>query len=249
MEDFLYLNSYEVEKKHWWFVARQRIIQDILQSRLKLPSRSKVLDVGCGTGAILEMLATEFDAHGIDQSPLAIEFCKKRGLKNLHQCALEAFPQDTVDFDLVTFLDVIEHIDDDLAVLRLAHEILKPGGFALITVPAYKFLWSEHDEANHHKRRYGRAQLRGLLRSAGFTVKMISYYNTILFPLALFARLASKALKLSTRKALDIPPRPLNSILTWIFSFEKFFLRVAVFPFGLSIIALACKSERVSHRG
>ena len=238
MEEHLYKTFYEIEKKHWWFVGRQQIVGELIRQRLRLPSGSKVLDVGCGTGSILEMLSREHEAYGTDTSPIAIELCGQRGLKNAHQCSLDSFPYPDIRFDLITLLDVIEHVDDDLEVLRQAYRFLSPGGAILVTVPAYQWLWSKHDAVNHHKRRYAKTQLRGVLDAAGFRIEMLSYYNAILFPIALVQRLAEHVVKSEKDTTLDIPPLPINSLLLSIFSSEKYLLRRSSLPFGLSVVAI-----------
>jgi SAM-dependent methyltransferase len=242
MEEHLYRTFYEIEERHWWFVARQRIVQELIERRLKLPAGAHVLDVGCGTGAILKMLSQRYETYGTDTSPVAIEFSKKRGLSRVSCCTLETFPQADVRFDLITLLDVIEHLDDDRGMLQQASYLLKTGGAILLTVPAYRWLWSNHDEANQHKRRYVREELREVLEGAGYRIELLSYYNTFLFPLALIDRLAERILHRNVNAALTIPPRFINSVFASIFSSERFILRRMTFPFGLSLIALGRKS-------
>ncbi len=243
MEEELYRKFFEIESTHWWFTARQKIVSDVLMQNIALPSGAKVLDVGCGTGAILAMFSENFEAYGTDMSELAVDFCHKRGLTNAYCCTLDTFPRPDLRFDLVTLLDVIEHIDDDGGILRQVYGLIKPDGHILVTVPAYEFLWSRHDDLNHHKRRYYKPQLRRLLEVSGFTVKKISYYNTLLFPTALVSRVSERVLKPKTDTTLDLPPRFLNSALRSIFGFERFLLRSTSLPFGLSIIALAKKEK------
>ncbi len=242
MEEQLYRTFYELEERHWWFVARQRIVQELIEQRLKLPSGACVLDAGCGTGAILKMLSQRYEAYGTDTSPLAIEFSKKRGLSRVYCCTLDTFPHPDVQFDLVTLLDVIEHVDDDRGVLQQASRLLKPGGPVLVTVPAYRWLWSKHDEVNHHKRRYISKELRRVLEGTGFRIELLSYYNTFLFPLALMDRMAERILHRNVDAALRIPPRFINSLFASIFSTERFVLRRTTFPFGLSLVAIGRKS-------
>ncbi len=239
MEEAFYRMVYEIEKTHWWCVARQRIAEDVIDRRIKLPAGARVLDVGCGTGAVLEALSARFEAYGTDTSQLAIDLCRQRGLANAFCCTLETFPYPELRFDLVTLLDVIEHVDDDLGVLREAHRYLKPGGWALVTVPAYQFLWGPHDVVNHHKRRYTRPRLRRVLDAASFEVRMLSYFNTILFPAALVAWAAERLLGVGADPRPSVPPAPLNALLTAVFSAEKYLLRGLVPPYGLSLIALA----------
>jgi 2-polyprenyl-3-methyl-5-hydroxy-6-metoxy-1,4-benzoquinol methylase len=239
VEEEFYRTVYEIEKTHWWCVARQGIVEDVIDRWIGLPAGARVLDVGCGTGAVLEALSARFEAYGTDTSQLAIDLCRQRGLANAFCCTVETFPRRALQFDLVTMLDVIEHIDDDLGVLRAAQCVLKPGGWTLVTVPAYQFLWGPHDVVNHHKRRYTRAGLRCVLRAAGLELRMLSYFNTILFPAAVVAWAGEKLTRLGADPRPRVPPAPLNSLLTTVFSIEKYLLRGVVLPYGLSLIALA----------
>jgi SAM-dependent methyltransferase len=239
MEATFYQTVYEIEKVHWWCVARQQIVEDVIDRHLQLPPRARVLDVGCGSGAVLEALSARFEAYGTDTSQLAINLSHKRGLTNAFHCTLATFPRAELRFDLTTLLDVIEHVDDDLAMLRDAHHYLKPGGWALVTVPAYQVLWGPHDVVNHHKRRYTRAGLRRVLRAAGLEVRLLSYFNTILFPAALVAWAGEKLVGVRSDPRADVPSAPLNTLLTTVFSMEKYVLRRLTLPYGLSLIALA----------
>ncbi|MGB2868263.1 MAG: class I SAM-dependent methyltransferase [Bacteroidota bacterium] len=241
MEDQLYQSFYDVEMRHWWFVARREILLDIIETRLHLPAGSKVLDVGCGVGGMLVSLSDRYEAYGTDTSTLAIEFCRKRGLKNVFECDLKGLPLPNLEFDLIMLLDVIEHVDDDLGLLREAFGRLKKGGIVLVTVPAYQFLWTRHDDLNHHKRRYVGRRLGRVLVESGFLVDRMSYFNTLLFPLALVTRLLHKVLGSGNESELSIPPSPLNNILKSIFSLERPLLRRLSFWFGLSILAIARK--------
>jgi SAM-dependent methyltransferase len=239
VEEAFYRTVYEIEKTHWWCVARQRIVEDVIDRRIKLPAGARVLDIGCGTGAVLEALSARFEAYGTDTSQLAIELCGQRGLTNAFCCTLETFPRKELQFDLVILLDVVEHIDDDLAILRQAQRHLKAGGWAIVTVPAYQFLWGPHDVVNHHKRRYTRTGLQRVLQAAGFDLPMLSYFNTILFPAALAAWAAEKLVGVKADPRPRVPPAPLNALFTTAFSMEKYLLRGFALPYGLSLIALA----------
>jgi SAM-dependent methyltransferase len=242
VEEQLYRKFYEVETSHWWFIARQRIVEHIIENNIRLAKGSRVLDVGCGTGAVLASLSQHYDAYGTDTSSLAIEFCKRRNLDKVFQCTLDAFPYPDLKFDLVLFLDVIEHIDDDKGIIRLASRFLNPGGSILVTVPAYQFLWTRHDDINLHKRRYVKSRLRRVLEEAGLKLQLLSYFNTILFPVALVGRLGEKMFPPKSDKTLEIPSHILNSVLTETFSFEQNLIGHIPMPFGLSIVGLATKS-------
>jgi SAM-dependent methyltransferase len=143
----------------------------------------------------------------------------------------DRIPFENGAFDLVCLLDVLEHIDEDLATLRAVRALLAPGGKALVTVPAYRWLWSEHDEFLHHKRRYTAGELRRKAEAAGLAVGMLSYFNTLLFPLAAAARL----LRL---KGTAVPPAPVNRLFQALFGAERFVVGRLALPFGVSLVAV-----------
>lgn len=240
MEEPLYQQFYEIENTHWWFTARQSIITTYLRHRVDTTQRWKLLDVGCGTGAILAGASQLFDAYGMDASPRAIEFCRKRGLTKLFIGNLDGYPSGDL-FDIITLFDVIEHIDDDLGVLKLAYSRLNSSGHMLVTVPAYQWLWSSHDEVNHHKRRYTRSQLRRLVANAGFQIDHCTYFNTLLFPIALLRRLLAQATHAQQADDFLIPSRPVNALLRGIFQSERYAVPFATLPFGLSLLCWATK--------
>jgi len=241
MKEELYETFYKIENRHWWFLARKSVIASLLDRWLSLNKGSLVCDVGCGTGSILEYLSARYTACGVDNSSLAVQFCSMRGLTNVSKGTVDDLAHGGQRFDLITFFDVIEHIEDDVEVLKKAFGLLRNGGHVLITVPAFQFLWSKHDEINEHKRRYTTKELAQKLQSVGFEVRRISYYNTILFPAAVLSRVFSKALRCSTSGELKVPPAVVNKILFSLFSLERFFLPHVPFPFGLSIVCLAMK--------
>ncbi len=238
MDEALYRAFAEIEDRHWWFVARRRIVQDVIEHDLQLFPGASILDIGCGTGGMLASLSGRYDVVGTDMSPLAIEHCCRRGLKKVHCGTLADLPFRDRPFDLALLLDVIEHVDDDAALLREAGDLVKPGGAVIVTVPAYPWMWTHHDEANHHRRRYTATTFRSSLTRAGFRIRSLSSYNTILFPLALVQRLAAGFLHSTSVAGLSVPPAPVNAILRMLFASERFFLRFLRFPFGLSLIAV-----------
>src|SRR6266567_2800474 len=156
MQHHTYSIMYEVEEKHWWFAGRRRIIASFVEDicREFETGKPRILDVGCGTGANIQMLSQFGSAEGVDVSTEALEFCRARGLTNVKQGAAETLPHGDASFDLVTGLDVIEHLDDDVAGLREMRRVLRPGGRALLFVPAFMFLWGVQDDISHHRRRY-----------------------------------------------------------------------------------------------
>jgi 2-polyprenyl-3-methyl-5-hydroxy-6-metoxy-1,4-benzoquinol methylase len=244
MRDYLYPHLFKIEKEHWWFAARQQILLNYLMFHIKSPQKLRLLDVGCGTGALLELLSTRFDAAGIDTSPGAIEFCHKRGLTNTSVGDLASYPG-SATFDIITLLDVIEHIEDDVEVLRQASRLLRNDGHVLITVPAFPFLWSVHDEVTHHKRRYVRSTLLRAVTSAGLRVQHLTFFNTLLFPVACVRRVLARLSASETADDLEMPAGPVNTILRRIFELEKQLVPRTHLPVGLSLLCLASK---VYHR-
>lgn len=246
MEAYLYSDMFKLEQDHWWFAAKHRIVLSML--RRALPARSgtlKVADLGCGCGRMLQLLADRYEATGVDASPLAVEFANKRNVKVVQGSLPDDLPLTPGTFDAVLMLDVLEHLNDDVASAAAAAKLLNPGGIFLLTVPAYQWLFGPHDVAHHHRQRYTRGQLELVLREAGLEVKYCSYYNTILFPLALMQRAAQRKKRhhpgqLST----TIPPRPINALFRAIFASERHLLGRVALPFGLSVLAIATHLRR-----
>src|SRR5260370_6683818 len=179
---------YQIEENHWWFAGRRRIIsgfvEHICSSLEKQPPH--ILDVGCGTGANLELLARYGNAEGVDVSPDALAFCRERGLQKVRQGEAEHLPYADASFDLVTGLDVVEHLDDDVAGLREMRRVLRPGGRVLLFVPAFMFLWGVQDDISHHRRRYTLKELTETVSAAGLRVERATYANiTFFFPVLL----------------------------------------------------------------
>ncbi len=240
MEDQVYRQLYEVENEHWWFAARKDILLRYLDARLPLPPSARVLDVGCGTGAILESFSQRYQAFGTDTAPQAIEFCRNRGLTKLHLGTLESYPP-SAPFDLITMLDMLEHVEDDAGLLRAAFRLLGKDGHILIAVPAFPSLWSKHDEILHHKRRYTRRNLRRVVEDAGFTIGHLTFFNSFLFPVAWAKRAAARLAGSDKANDLEIPIGPLNAALRGVFRTEGRILPHSSLPIGLSLLCLARK--------
>lgn len=243
MQDKVYHSNFQVENEYWWFTARAHILRSMMQKYCPMPRGSTVLDIGCGTGGFLQLLAEDgFNAVGMDTSELAIEYCQKRGLKNIYKTTLEDFPAKDWTINAEIMLDVIEHIDDDKGVVKQAYSVLEPGGYFIATVPAYQWLWSAHDEIHLHKRRYTLTSFRKLLTNAGFKPIRFSYFNTFLFPAAAIKRLFDKNKKPEDIHDVVDPVSPaVNSLLDVIFKAETPFLNYFSFPFGVSIVAICQK--------
>jgi SAM-dependent methyltransferase len=241
MERHTYPIMYEVEGTHWWFVGRRRIIASFIEKicRDLGETRPRILDVGCGTGANLEMLSGFGEAEGVDVSPDALAFCRERGLSNVRQGAAEQLPYEDGSFDLVTALDVVEHLDDDAAGLREMRRVLKPEGRAMLFVPAFMFLWGVQDDISHHRRRYTLPELRRVVRDAGFEVERMTYANLSFFGPILLGRLLMRATGLRPASENNINVSALNGVLGRILGAESRLLRYLNFPFGVSAICVA----------
>ena len=241
MQQHTYSIMRQVEGDHWWFVGRRRILESFLQeicARSDAP-RPHILDVGCGTGANLEMLERFGDAAGVDISSEALTFCRDRGLNNVRQGEAERLPFADSSFDLVTALDVVEHLDDDQAGLREIHRVLHPGGRALLFVPAFMFLWGVQDDVSNHRRRYTLASLQQAVESSGLVVERATYANLTLFVPILLGRWLMRVTGLRPASENNINVGPLNGLLGRLLGAESLLLKKMNLPFGVSAICVA----------
>jgi SAM-dependent methyltransferase len=248
MDPTFYASYFRHETTHWWFRWRFDLISDVLGS-LRQDKPLRILDAGCGTGQMLKCLESHGEAVGIDSSSQAIGYARERGVRRLVRGSIADPPFRDGSFDCVVALDVIEHVDDDVGILTKLHEVVKPGGYLIVTVPAFKTLWSEHDEINLHKRRYRAPQLSRLIQDAGFDLQRVSYCNTAPFLPVLATRKAKNLLRAIRRKRgtdhdllqsdLDEYPAPVNAALHWLMRGETRLMRHVDLPFGVSILAVA----------
>lgn len=243
MEPSVYHTLYQLEDTHWWCVGMRRLAWAFLD-RLQLPAGAVgVLDLGCGTGGLLRELGERWPAVGADLSEMALGYCRGRGLAGLVLASAESLPFAHDTFGLVTCMDVLYHrtISDDVAALREVRRVLHPGGWLLLRVPAYAWLWSAHDAAEHAARRYTAGALRQRLETAGFGVRRLTYANTLLFPVAAARRLWHRAFASPTWCDLQPTPSILNRLFLGALKVEARWLKNRDLPFGLSVLALAQK--------
>jgi len=244
MQQHTYAIMDRVEDTHWWFVGRRAVLESFLQTIVKsLKSKDhslRILDVGCGTGANLEMLAQFGSAEGVDVSDDALEFCRKKGLK-VQKGAAERLPYEDQTFDITTALDVIEHLDDDVAGLKEMHRVTKAGGYALVFVPAFMWLWGVQDDISHHRIRYTRKQIVERLKKAGFSVGRATYANFTFFAPILGGRCLMKLTGIKPESENNVNISALNGLFGKLFSAERFWLKNFNFPFGVSIVVVAKK--------
>lgn len=240
-EMYEYFNA--IEERHWWFRARRQIVLRLIDRYRKQKGTARVLDVGCGTGATLKALAAYGTLTGLDKNAKAVEYSKKRVPEA--KVIQGSFPGGVPgkQFDIITILDVLEHLDEDQEALGKLAQHLAAEGITIITVPAYAFLWTGHDDMNEHKRRYTLPELKEKALGAGLTIRKISYYNTFLFFPIAAAKIMRRLLNRRTTAHFGAVPPPafINAPLQAIFSLEKHFLPHMNFPFGISIIAVASK--------
>jgi len=241
MHDYEYGAMYELETSYWWYVARRALAVELLEDEIQGRDPVRILDVGCGTGANLGAFDRLGQATGIDASMDALHFSQTRGINAAVQSVVEDLPFASRTFDVVTALDVLEHTDDDLLALREIQRVCRPAGLFLATVPAYGFLWSEHDEALKHRRRYTAHELRNKLTVSGFEVVRTSYFiSTLFFPI-LALRIWQGLHKTSThpKTSIQVLPNWINTGLVGLLGLERKLFQRTNLPFGVSIVALA----------
>ncbi len=238
MERVVYDRMAELDERHWWYRARRRILSDLIERRIKLPPEARILEIGCGTGHNVLMLKRfgEVDAIEIDEA--AREIARERLGKEVGAAPLpELTGVQDARYDLVAILDVLEHVDADRQALVSIARKLKRGGRILITVPAHPWMWSAHDVVNHHQRRYTKTSLRRVVEAANLKLEMVSYFNSLLFPLAAAGRLAGR---ITGNKDSDdrLPPGPVNRLFEAVFKLERHALGRVPFPPGVSLVAI-----------
>ena len=224
---------------HWWYVARRDVLHDLITRRIAPAPKARILEIGCGTGHNLAMLAQFGSVEGSEIDPASRAMAISRFGPVVGDARLPSLDGIAdASFDLVAILDVLEHVDDDVAALKGIAQRLKPGGRILITVPQYPWMWTGHDVANHHFRRYTKATLKTAVNSAGLRLDLLTSFNSLLFPLAAASRFAAR---ISKREGSNdaMPPSPVNAALRAIFGLERYLIGRVPMPPGLSLAAIA----------
>ena len=227
---------FRYEEHHWWYHVRREIIHQLISKYRTMSEELRIADIGCGAG----LLSKELEMYGmvtdIDPSQQSVSFTRSRGLKDVRLGSAEETGCSNDEFDIVLCLDVLEHLKEDLDGILEIKRILKPGGIAIIFVPAFHFLWSITDEVSHHFRRYRLPQLFKKFEQAGFSIQKYSYFNTILFlPIALI-RITVRILHLNITSEAETGSGVINRILYRLFSLERKWLANHSLPFGVSIM-------------
>ncbi len=236
-DEFQALVGYD--EHHWWYAGRRRVLHAALE-RLPLPDGAQVLDAGCGSGRTMDELRRYGTVHGFDLNPLGVEYARGRGHADVQVARVEEIPFPDACFDLVTCLDVIEHTPDDVVSLRELRRVVRPGGWLVATVPAYQLLWSSHDVANHHYRRYRRSQLRRAGTDAGWEPAGWTYFNSLLFLPGAAVRLGERLRRPHKRRGrpnVALTPRALDGVLEWPMRVEAGLVRRGLrLPVGMSLL-------------
>ena len=247
VDEALLLSFSEIEDAHWWFVVRRKIVEEAIGA--DIPGASIVLEVGCGTGYFLNRLSQRFpDAvvTGIEPSEAAAKIARERGCSvargTLQTCHFDA----DAPADLLVALDVLEHCEDDRAALRSAASAMAPGARIVLTVPALPSLWSPHDQANRHYRRYSARQLAGALESAGLQIDRMTYFNLLLLPVGYVARTIQRLTRNSALSGVEMPGPWVNAALAAVFALEVQLLRYLDLPLGMALLAVARRPAEVT---
>ena len=239
MERAVYDAMAELDQRHWWYVARRKVLAELIRRRARPPAGARLLEIGCGTGHNLEMLGEFGSVDALEVDETARAFAEKRLGKTVFSAPLpEVAGVPERSYDLIAAFDVVEHIPDDEGTIRSIARLLKSGGRFVLTVPAHQWMWSAHDVANHHQRRYSKAGLRRLIEGSPLKLETMGYFNSLLFPVAVVERLASK-LGGKEDADLSLPPGPLNQAFERIFAAERGLIGRVPLPPGLSLFAVA----------
>jgi SAM-dependent methyltransferase len=239
MDRQVFAEHFDLEDTHWWFRSKRTLVLSLLRRYGVLGGPG--LDVGCGAGGTLAVLAAQGAWVGVDANPSALELSRRRGLAALAGSVAEALPFRDGTFAACLCLDLLYHrnVVSESSALRECHRILRPGGLLLVTDSAFKWLRSAHDEAVHGARRYTRRELVARARAAGFTPVLASYAYCLVFPAVAAVRFARRG---ATGGSDVFPlPRPLNRALLGVQAVERALLRLAPLPFGSSVVLVAKK--------
>jgi len=248
MEAVEYRKLEDFEKHYWWHKGKLSLIASLYNKYLKGKKDLRILEIGCGTGEVLNMLKNWGEVTGIDYSRKAIDVCKRRGFADLYCEDVNKLDlsKDYGKYDLILALDVLEHIRDDVKTMKKVRELLKPGGLFFVAVPAYKFLWSTHDEALHHLRRYHSLEINQKLKDSGFKIlKSTHFVAALFFPIALVRLLNNFIRRRAYPKTHYLPlPKIINDLFTKILQIESKVIENVYLPVGTTLVVVAKKHEK-----
>lgn len=240
-----YARMEEHERTYWWHLGRLRVIETHIKAQAKGKDDLKIMNIGCGTGGTIGMLERFGVVDNVDESDDAISFMKQHGYTRLTKVDGISLPFDDNSYDLVGAFDVLEHIEDDEGALKEWRRILTKGGVVVLTVPAYQWLWSQHDVALHHKRRYTTRRIAAVARRAGLIVDKKSYAIVFSLPLVVGFRFVNKILgrEVDSETSYVNVPTWVNRFFTNLLYIEAYIHRFLPFPFGTSVVAILRKAD------
>jgi len=246
MDSNLVDTYYELERKHWWFKIREKILRYQLSKRLSKNQHLKILNLGAASGRTTELLEEFGEVVSVEIDSVFCEFLREKLKKNVIQASASSLPIPNQSFDVICAFDVIEHVkDDNLAIMEM-NRVCKPGGHIFITVPAYAWLWSNHDLVNQHYRRYTFKSLRNIIEPF-FKIEYSSYFNAILFPpIAIYRTLkkntaAKKGIQSDFSQHGMLSKKIVNLFFEKLFGLEVSLLKHVRFPFGISLLVVGKK--------
>jgi ubiquinone/menaquinone biosynthesis C-methylase UbiE len=244
MEEQHYQSMKELQES-WWYEGR-RDLYKIFVKKIKLNKNPKILDIGCGTGDNIILLSKFGECYGIDFSNKAVKYCKEKGLKKVYIADALDTKFKSNNFDLVTAFDVMEHIKNDKGFIREIKRILKPSGYAIISVPAFDFLWNENDKLSQHNKRYTKRSIKKLV-DKDFDIVKISYWNsTIFFPVMLYCFYERFKKSKKRTNNLNKIPKFMDKILRYVIKIENILVEKANMPFGVSLFLIIRKKGSLS---
>ncbi len=239
MERHVYDRMAEIDRDHWWFVGRRRILTALIERWRPRAGSLRILEVGCGTGSNIAMLQQFGTVDAIEPDDHARAFAARRTGVAVKGGYLPDVPLADGHYDLIVLLDVLEHIPDDVGALRALRPKLAPGGRLLLAVPAMPSLWSGHDVAHHHQRRYTASSLAAVVRDAGYTPRRRAFFNSLLLPAIVGVRWFHRLLGRTGGDEDRLPSRPVNRLLTWLFGAERHAAVRGLLPLGVSLALVA----------
>jgi ubiquinone/menaquinone biosynthesis C-methylase UbiE len=240
MEREYELQTHRAEDRHWWYRGRRRVLKGVIE-HLQVPAGARILDAGCGSGRNMVDLAQFGAVSGIELSQTSARIAKERHAGEIIEGSITQMPFADESFEMAVCLDVIEHLEDDIGALKELRRVIAPGGSLLVTVPAYQWLWSSHDEINHHHRRYSTNTLLTACQAAGWQCVLSTHFNSLLLPVAICLRALDRITPQATNSSLDlwVPPTPVNWLLRQPLELEaRLIASGRRIPVGLSLLAV-----------
>jgi SAM-dependent methyltransferase len=240
MDRSAYDQYFQLEQHHFWRVSRREMVLDMVERYRPADTSLRLLDIGGACTLVSRELRRFGTVTVVEPDAPTAEFARKELELDVRVGSLPDDLPVEGPFDVITLLDVLEHIDDDLGALRPVRELLRPGGLLLVTVPAVPWLWSAHDVSVHHRRRYLRGGLESLLQEAGFTVERLTYHTSLLFPVVAVQRAASRMRGIDPNAKYDVkvPPAPVNALFRSVMKLEASLMKHADLPIGSSLVAV-----------